>query len=124
MPLYIPLCHYCISKIAVHVCAAGVEAFEQIEVDMFRMTALYILERLKPSLMAHLLLCFSPMLRRQSSNAPAPAPAPKLTLQRTMQRTNTLCGPVCSCSCMGHVRSKPSGVQYPHRLWIADPARR
>lgn len=54
------------------------KAYEQIELDMFRMTALYILERLKPSLMTHLLLCFAPLVRQQSLPGP-PAPHMKRT---------------------------------------------
>ncbi|KAK9785975.1 hypothetical protein WJX73_007453 [Symbiochloris irregularis] len=80
--------------------AAGIAAYEQIEVDMFRMAALYILERLKPQLMAHLLLCLTPAVKqRQNSTGPGStepgrmgttAPAGNFRPSINLQRTSTL----------------------------------
>ena len=65
--------------------------YQQIEVDMYRMAALYVLERQKPGLIAHLTLC---LLQRSQRPGARPARSkPALT------RASTLCGPT-QCCCL------------------------
>ena len=60
--------------------AEGDEVYQQIEVDMFRMAALYVLERQKPGLIAHLTLC---LLQRSQRVGSRPRPRPVLTRAST-----------------------------------------
>ena len=78
------------SALTLGACAAGDEVYQQIEVDMFRMAALYVLERQKPGLVAHLLLC----LLQRSQQRPRPqAAAAKPGGRPLLSRASTLCAP-------------------------------
>ena len=56
--------------------------YQQIEVDMYRMAALYVLERQKPGLIAHLTLC---LLQRSQRPGARPARSkPALTRASTL----------------------------------------
>ena len=72
--------------------AAGDEVYQQIEVDMFRMAALYVLERQKPGLIAHLLLCL--LQRTQLRPAKADRRPPMTKRQATLNRASVLCAPL------------------------------
>ena len=69
--------------------AGGDEVYQQIEVDMFRMAALYVLERQKAGLIAHLLL--SLLQRTQRERGPRPPPQQSGPQRRpTLNRASTL----------------------------------
>lgn len=58
--------------------AAGIEVFQQIELDMHRLSALYVVERMKPRLMPYLLTLLSQQ-QETRSRAKAKARIPKST---------------------------------------------
>ena len=64
--------------------------YQQIEVDMYRMSALYVLERQKPGLIAHLTLC---LLQRSQRVGSQPARSrPPLTRASTLYAPARACG--------------------------------